>query len=463
MNTYQTQLEILKLDYRALNLLIILSLSLCLSNAYAAELPTVSMQALVIGNSNYANKPLVNPKQDAQLMTDTLKQVGFNVKLVNDLDRKAFFANIRNFYNGLPKDSVALVYYAGHGVQIGGANYLIPIDMSLTSERGVEVNAYPLKAMLDSLSHANSIVNIVILDACRNNPFQPNNPSKYRSLENMGLAKVITPKGSIVAYSTAPGQLAEDGLGNKHSLYTSVLSNEIKKPGVPIEAVLKKVADAVRKKTFDDQQPWYESSLVDDFYFVPLDGIQMQSPKIAKRPYQDKNIQASRSLKFRDSESNSSWYMQLSESEWSQFDYEIQQRVKHLSEDDIPLLISRANKENVVAQTTLGIAYREGLKKIVDVDTGKVFRTNSSNKKSIEMLSRAAKSGFPIAQTELGEMLYAGKFIEKDLVEAKKWLELASKVNYPRAQLDLLQLTFMNNPSDPKVIKTLLEHNVKFN
>jgi uncharacterized caspase-like protein len=415
------------------------------------------MQALVIGNSNYTSKPLTNPKQDAQLMADTLKQIGFNVKLVNDLDRKSFFAQIRDFYNGLPKGSVALVYYAGHGLQIGGANYLIPIDMILTSERGVELNAYPLKSMLNGLHNANSTVNIVILDACRNNPFQPNNPSKFRSIESIGLAKVITPKGSIIAYSTAPGQLAEDGLGNKHSIYTSMLSDEIKKPGLAIETVLKNVADAVRRKTLDDQQPWYESSLVDEFYFVPTNGVQIVPPRIAKRSNQDQTIQAARSFQFQDKESNSPWYMQLSESEWSQFDYEIQQRARHLSDDDIPLLFSRANKGNVVAQTTLGIAYREGLKKIVDAHTGKIYRTNNSNKKSIDMLTKAAKLGFPIAQTELGEMLYSGKNVDRNLAEAKKWLELASIANYPRAKLDLLQLKITLNPNDLDSLRSITQ------
>ncbi|MGP1716198.1 MAG: caspase family protein [Methylophilus sp.] len=450
MSLHQAYVKVLKRVYTSICLSIATGLSLFILDAYAVELAPVTMQALVIGNSNYINKPLINPVQDAQLIADTLKEVGFNVTLVADLDRKAFFTKVREFYNGLPKGSVALVYYAGHGVQISGANYLIPIDMRLTSERGVEVNAYPLKAMLDSLHHANSVVNIVILDACRNNPFQPSNPSKFRSLENIGLAKVNTPKGSIIAYSTAPGQLAEDGLGNKHSLYTAMLSDEIKKPGVTIETVLKKVADAVRKKTFDDQQPWYESSLVDDFYFVPPDGVQMVSPKTAKLHAQDQHIQASRGVKLQDKQASPSWYAQLSESELSQLDAEIQQRVKHLSEDEIPLLLSRANKGNLVAQTTLGIAYRDGLKKIVDVDTGKVFRTNSSNKKSIHMLTKAAESGFPIAQTELGEMLYLGKFIEKDVIAARKWLELASHSNFKRAQIDLLQLNFMSNPGDPR-------------
>lgn len=427
----------------------------------AAETPAVTMHALVIGNSNYANKPLANPKQDANLMADTLKEVGFKVKLVNDVDRKSFFNQVRQFYKSLPKDSVALIYYAGHGMQIGRANYLIPIDMAITSERGVELNAFPLKAIEDGLSEANSVVNIIILDACRNNPFQPNSTSKYRSLQTLGLAQVVSPKATIIAYSTAPGQLAEDGIGAKNSLYTAILAEEIKKPGISVETALKNVAAAVRKKTYDDQQPWYESSLLNDFYFVPLSGMHVLSPKIPKRPDSKKSLQASRSYLGKDN--NSEWYMQLSITEWDEFDNQIQQRVKYLSDDEIPLLSLRASKGNLVALTTLGIAYRDGLKKIVDINTGKVYRTDSSNQKSVEMLTKAAKLGFPIAQTELGEMLFMGRHVDKDIEKSKEWLELASQANYTRPKLDLIQLKLTTNPQEPEAIKSLLQNVKKIN
>lgn len=446
MNISPTKATPISRMCKLLSLTIFFSFALNHSSTFADELKTVSLHALVIGNSAYTHKPLVNPKNDAQLMTSSLRQVGFKVKQVNNLDRKAFFSNIRDFYNNLPKNSVAMVYYAGHGVQIGGANYLIPVDMALTSERLVEVNALPLKVILDGLSTANSVVNVVVLDACRNNPFQPVKPSKYRSLETMGLTRVISPKGAIIAYSTAPGQLAEDGLGNKNSLYTSILAEEIKKPGLPIEAVFKKVADAVRKKTFDDQQPWYESSLVDDFYFQPLDGVKTLSPKITKRPNGVKNNQASRNMQFQESLFNTDWYMFLNNDEWGELDYEIQRRATHLTEDELPLLHLKAKKNHVVALTTLGIAYREGLKKIVDAETGKVFRTNASNKKSIEFLTKAAELGFPVAQVELGEMLFLGKHMDKDLNKSKEWLELAGQAkHYARPKLDLIQLKLMSN------------------
>ncbi|MGZ8261699.1 MAG: caspase family protein [Methylotenera sp.] len=417
----------------------------------AAVNPTMPMQALVISNSNYASKPLANPRGDAELMSETLKQLGFNVKQVSDLNRKSFYSDVRTFYEQLPEGSVALIYYAGHGVQIGGANYLIPTDMALTSERGVEINAYPLKAMLNGLENARSSVNIVVLDACRNNPFQPNTPSKYRSLSQMGLAKVTTPKGTFVAYSTAPGQLAADGQGGTHSLYTATLADEMRKSGASVETVFKQVADIVRKKTYDDQQPWYESSLIDNFYFIPPAEVQMVAAKTVKHPSGLTTQGSSRSVESKKLNTNNDWYLQLNESEWSQFDWEVTQRVKRMTEDEIPLLLHRAKAGNVVAQTTLGVVYREGLKKIVDYDSGKTYRSGANNTKSLQWLTKAAKAGFPMAQTELGEMFYEGHGVDRNLDESIHWLELASSVNYPRPKLDLVQAKSVRDPSPESI------------
>lgn len=429
-----------------------LVLHLGISASFATESASMPMYALVIGNSNYENKPLTNPKMDAELMANTLKPLGFNVKLLNDLNRKALFSSITDFYKGLPNGSVALVYYAGHGVQIGGANYLVPTEMSLTSERGIEINAYPLKAILDEVAHAKSSVNIVVLDACRNNPFQPGTSSKYRSISKLGLAKVTSPKGTIIAYSTAPGQLAEDGLGSKNSLYTATLAEEIKKSGVAIEVLLKKVANIVRKKTYDDQQPWYESSLVNDFYMIPPTGTQMLAPKVLTRPDNAKLSILNRNLTAKNMNANSEWYAQFNDEDWYQIDLEIKKRVANFTEDEIPQLLKQAKAGNVVAQTTLGLAYRDGITKIVDAQTGKVFRTNASNKKGEAMLRMAAEAGFPLAQTILGEMLYKGKAIERDDAEAEKWLELASRGgNFTRPKLDLMELR-AKTPGDVREI-----------
>lgn len=437
---------------------------LCLLLAFtlpiqAAENLPMPLQALIISNSNYASNPLANPPKDAELMATTLKQLGFSIKQLSDLNRPNFYAEVRRFYEQLPTGSVALVYYAGHGVQIGGSNYLIPTDMVMTSERGVQTKAYPLKAMLDGLNNARSSVNIVVLDACRNNPFQPVVPSKYRNFSNMGLAKTNTPKGTLIAYSTAPGQLAADGQGSVHSLYTSTLADEMSKPGMTVEAVFKQVADVVRKKTYDDQQPWYESSLVDNFYFIPPAGVQMVAAKKIKHPAASTTV-SSRGMESGIENFNNDFYQQLTASDWSQLDWEVMQRVKHLTPDEIPLLTHKAKVGNVVAMTTLGIVYREGIKKVTDTGSNKTFRTDSNNTKSLEWLIKAAKAEFPMAQVELGEMYYQAKGVNRDINKSIYWLEQASKTDYPRAKLDLVQVKSMSNPS-PENMQDMLKEIMK--
>jgi uncharacterized caspase-like protein len=423
-------------------------------------LPVIAVEsparyALVIGNSAYQERPLSNPASDAGLIAETLMGLGFNISQAQNLDRKAMFAKVRAFYQQLPQGATALIYYAGHGVQIGGANYLIPIDMTLTSERGMALKAYPVKELLNSSAKAKSAVNIVILDACRNNPFQPQ--TKTRSFDNLGLARITSPKGTLIAYSTAPGQLAEDGLGRVHSFYTETLAAELGKPGIPVEAMLKQVADIVRKKTLDDQQPWYESSLVDEFYFTPPAGVKIAAAKPPVRIAKNSTARNSRSLdsKKANPNQNSDWYMKLSADEWSQLDWNVMQRVKRLTRDEIPLLEQKAKAGNVVAMTTLGVAYHDGLDKITESggtntyrsETSRTFRSGSNNTKSIEWLSMAAHAGFPMAQVELGEMYYQAQGVDRDIKESIRWLELAARADYPRARLNLVQAKAVDNPT----------------
>lgn len=403
--------------------------------------------ALVIGNGDYAHKPLANPRNDAELMAQTLGQMGFSVTTAHDIGRQELFSAVREFSEKLPDGAVAMVYYAGHGMQIGGANYLIPVDMAPTSEQGIALRGFPLAALLDRLAQARSAVNIVVLDACRNNPFQSQGAARYRDFSRLGLARVSTPRGSLVAYSTAPGQLAEDGAGRKHSLYTETLAAELLRPGRTVEEVFKQVADIVRKKSFDDQQPWFETSLVDDFYFRPPPGVQMVTRPPALRVADARSARAGRGVQAAGKRQESDWYLGLDESEWSNFDWEVAQRVKRLTEDEIPLLEHRARSGNVVAQTTLGIVYREGIRKIVESGTGRTFRSGASNTKAIQWLRKAAEAGFPMAQVELGEMYYQGHGVERDAQESIRWLELASRASYPRARLDLAQVKAFAAPS----------------
>lgn len=403
--------------------------------------------ALVIGNAGYSQRPLANPRNDAALMAATLKKLGFSVTQADDLSRKQLFESVNTFAEALPTGAVALVYYAGHGMQINGANYLLPVDLTLTSEQATVPRAYPLQSMLDKLLAAKSAVNIVVLDACRDNPFQP--PARYRNYSQLGLARVVSPQGMVIAYSTAPGQQAPDGAGRKNSLYTETLVAEMQKPGQSIERVLKNVTESLRRNSYEDQQPWYGISLADEYYFLPPDGVRIVTR--AKPTHVVVNSKGGRRGLSGDDESSTAWYMQLNEREWSEFDKEIEWRVDRLSRDEIPLLEQRAEAGNVVAQTTLGIAYREGIDRIKESGSKRTFRANPNNTLSLYWLRRAADAGFPMAQVELGEMYYAGHGVDRDWNEARRLLEQAARASYPRARLDLAQLKAFGSGSTTDV------------
>lgn len=393
---------------------------------------TPTLSALVIGNSSYTQDQLPNPLEDAKLIAETLGGLGFTVTLASDLDRSSMFAAVRTFTDSLKPGAISVVYYAGHGMQINGGNYLIPVDMVPTSEKGVMLKAYPLENLMDRVKRTQSAVNIVILDACRNNPFRPK--AKTRGFNNIGLAKVVAPRGTLIAYSTQPGQQAEDGAGG-NSLYTKMLAQEMSKRGQNIEQVLKQVAEAVRKKTFDDQQPWFETSLVDEFYFSPPVGVQMVTrPQVARLSSNEK-VSIKRGL-IRDTNPDIDWFMNLNETEWSKLDIEINRRVKNATEDEMPLLEQRAKSGNVVAQTTLGLIYREGVEKTTELDTGRTFRSKPSNTKSLYWLQRAGDAGFAIAQVEIGEMYYMAQGVDRDIGLSEKWLEKAATKDYRRAKVD---------------------------
>ncbi len=220
--------------------------------------------ALVIGNSDYENAPLKNPVNDAALMASTLKGVGFEVMAHVNLDRremKRAFLSFQRRIKEAGSDTVSLVYYSGHGAQVNGENYLIPVGSLIADEYDVDIEGVRASSLLKTLDDANAALNIVILDACRNNPFQSSSRSAHR-----GLAKMDAPTGTLLAYSTAPGQVAEDGSGS-NSAYTIALSLAIRMPGAKVEEVFKRVRIEVMTRTLDQQVPWESSSLTGDFYF----------------------------------------------------------------------------------------------------------------------------------------------------------------------------------------------------
>jgi|GEM_PF-3424319 len=234
-----------------------------LLGAFSAAFATERF-ALVIGNSAYATAPLPNPVNDADLMAETLAGLGFQVKLHKDLARRDMRRAIVDFGQSLeeaPKGSVALIFYAGHGIRIDGENYLIPVDAEISDPLDVKIEGVQASTVLETLNRYEGL-NIVVLDACRNNPFEGGTRSG-----GGGLARMDAPTGTLVAFSTAPGRVAEDGEG-RNSPYTHALVRSMQIPGMKVEDVFKRVRIEVLERTSKRQLPWESSSLIGDFYFT---------------------------------------------------------------------------------------------------------------------------------------------------------------------------------------------------
>jgi tetratricopeptide (TPR) repeat protein len=225
--------------------------------------------ALVIGNSDYGGDlgRLPNPVNDAKLMAATLRKVGFDVVEVEDADQGALKQAIVDFgdkLSGAGAGATGLFFYAGHGVQMGGENYLVPVHAKLRKPADLDVEAVPVSLVLKQMDFAQSAVNIVILDACRNNPLSETGRGVSR-----GLAEIkLKPIGSFISYSTAPGQVAEDGNG-VNSPYTAALAEAILRPGLDLAEVFRAVRKSVIKATNQKQVPWDSWSLTDPYYFIP--------------------------------------------------------------------------------------------------------------------------------------------------------------------------------------------------
>jgi hypothetical protein len=218
--------------------------------------------ALVIGNAAYKASPLSNPVNDAGDIARTLSELGFEVIYKQNSSQAEMKRAIREFGDKIVKGDVALFYFAGHGAQVNGENYLIPVDAVITKEEEIEYESVNAGFVLAQMASAQNNLNIVILDACRNNPFA----RSFRS-QAQGLAQIRAPAGTLIAYATAPGSVAADGKG-KNGLYTEELLKSMRAPGLKIEDVFKQVRVAVRKKSQGKQTPWESSSLEGDFYFV---------------------------------------------------------------------------------------------------------------------------------------------------------------------------------------------------
>lgn len=225
------------------------------------SLATAQRLALVIGNSAYADGLLKNPINDARAMAGTLRELGFEVRVLENADRMAMQRAVVEFGRKLNSDTVGLFYFAGHGMQVRGANYLIPVKAEIASEDEVEVEGVDVSYVMARMATAKNQFNIVILDACRNNPFQ----RSFRTL-NSGLAAISAPTGTMIAYATAPGSVASDG-DAANGIYTAELVKAIRQPGISMEEAFKQARSGVIARTQGKQTPWESSSVVGTFSF----------------------------------------------------------------------------------------------------------------------------------------------------------------------------------------------------
>lgn len=239
---------------------VVLTFWASLTTGFEEDLPRY---ALLIGNGNYQTYPLKNPGNDTKDMARKLKKIGYKVTVARDLTKKNFRDTVSVFYSSIEEEgAVSIFYYAGHAMQLDNVNYLIPVDTSFDSRSDIENQSYSMKSLLRVLKRSNSEQNIIILDACRSNPFR----NELSSLDR-GLAPVEAPPGTLVAYATEPGSTAADGKG-RNGIYTGALLEHIERAETA-EALFRKVRKDVLKATRGRQTPWEHSSLIDTFYFAP--------------------------------------------------------------------------------------------------------------------------------------------------------------------------------------------------
>ena len=268
-------------------------------NIYSSSLwaTASSKVALVIGNAAYPDTPLKNPGNDANAMADKLQSLGFQVILRQNLKQRQIGSAIAEFRNAIQPGGVALFYYAGHGLQVRGENYLPAVDADILAMDDAPNQSINVSQVLAAMEESKAQINLVFLDACRNNPYT----RSFRSAGN-GLAKVNAPSGTLIHFATRPGSIASDGASDdKNGLYTKQLLQALDVPGLSVEQVMKRVSSAVKQTSNGKQEPWMEGNIDGDFFFRPplnpaeqVQGLLQQSAKAYQNRQHNEVITLSR-------------------------------------------------------------------------------------------------------------------------------------------------------------------------
>ena len=277
---YQHQLANLRALLVVLGVPLFVLVGMC-DSALAADAPKKEARvALIVGNSDYKSAPLENPANDASDLANALEKKGFKVLVRENVGERGLKEAVDTFAKYLQKGGIGLFFFAGHGIQVKGENYLMPVDIGFDSETDIAYKGVSAEYVLSRMAESGNRVNIVILDACRNNPFQAaKKSSKGLGVMNVGRAEV----GTFIAYATSPGSVARDGTG-RNGIYTRSLLRALDAPDSDIDKVFGRVRTGVVQETAGDQVPWTSSSVVGSFAFDVAEDAIAQKIAAQTRP-----------------------------------------------------------------------------------------------------------------------------------------------------------------------------------
>ena len=398
--------------------------------------------ALVVGIGAYQHlSVLANPVSDARLMAKSLREVGFDTTLVTDTSRASLVTAARSFASQIGPSDVGVFFYAGHAVQVSGRNYLLPVEAVFPRQANLERVAFNAEELISSLASRRNAANIIILDACRDSPY----PEISRSIAQHsdlvttpGLAQMDAPKGTLIAFSTAPGKVALDGRG-ANSIYTAALADQIRVPGLPVEEIFKRVRAKVTRETDDRQIPWENTSLIGNLTFLP-NSIPKTGFEPSLAPTEStKSVDVQRALITSQRNVNgisSNWdndYLSTlwnqrgkpSAGEWNAMAKEISIEASLVRQDDLLPLIRAAEHGNSKSQTVLAEVYRLN---------GAI---RSDQVKSVQWLIQAANNNFAIAQHKLGLCYLNGEGVTADTMRGRALLQESAAMGYAPALADL--------------------------
>jgi uncharacterized caspase-like protein len=350
--------------------------------------------ALVIGNDAYQTLPrLVNAASDARDIGRALEGAGFETTIKTDVKRREMYQLIDAFaakISGSP-DTAGLFYYAGHGIQTSGKNYLVPVDAAVTSDADLEPEAVDAEKVLRAMDQARNRINIVLLDACRDNPLP-----KGRSLTR-GLTSMHAPRGTFIGYAAAPGHTAQDGEPGQNGAFTGVLVKELAVPGVQLEEVFKRVIAGVSERTGGKQLPWMESSVQGNFFFLPAH---------AAAPHPTPDVSAAVAPPIA-AQTPDALYTE-GEAARRRSDYGEAMR----------LFRAAADKGHARAAVFVGVGYMNAWG--VPSDYGEAMR----------WYRKAADSGDGFAMNNIGWLYQNGWGVPRDYAEAMRWYRQATKTEH---------------------------------